>query len=61
MAIIGANLLKNLEIRRYVCGFVSGVFARFYLIQNYFVSENDGFQMKNNEKTGGILSYVARF
>ena len=61
MAIIGANLLKNLEIRQYICGFVSGVFARFYLIQNYFVSENDGFQMKNNEKAGGILPYVARF
>ena len=29
--------------------------------ENYFVSENDGFQMKNNEKTGGILAYAAHF
>ena len=61
MAIIGANVLKSLDIRQYACGFVSNIFARFYLIQNYFVSENDGFQMKNNEKKGGILSYVALF
>ena len=60
-AIIGANLPKNLEIRRYVGGFVSGVFARFYLFQNYCVSENNIFQMKNNEKAVGILTYSDRF
>ena len=61
MAIIGANLLKNLEIQQYVCGFVSGVFTRFYHIQNYCVSENNVFQMKNNEKAFGILTYSERF
>ena len=61
MAIIGANRLKNLEIRQYIGGFVSGVFARFYLIQNYCVSENNIFQMKNNEKAVGILTYSDRF
>ena len=60
MAIIGVNLLKNLEIRQYVCGFGSGVFARFYLIQNYCVSENNIFQIKNNEKAVGILTYSDR-
>ncbi len=61
MAIIGANMLKNVEIRQYVCGFVSGVFARFYLIQNYCVSENNVFQMKKVEKAVGILTYSDRF
>ena len=61
MAIIDANLLKNLEIRRYIGGFVSGVFARFYLIQNYCVSKNNVFQMKDNEKAVGILTYSDRF